>query len=283
MRFQDATGQLLTPLTENQARTARIASLVPSITELLVALGLANQLVARTGFCIHPKSAVENIPKVGGTKDVQLEKLRALKPTHCLVNVDENTLEIVTSMREFVPQVIVTHPCSPQDNIALFELLGEVFHQRERSLALCTALTQALNAAATLRAQLPPRKVLYLIWREPWMTITRDTYISQMLALVNWHSLPAVKGGDGLRTPGAARYPTIDWTEAWLGDIEEVLLSSEPYRFTQNHCDEVKQLMTKHAPQAPQPRVRLIDGELCSWYGPRAIDGIHYLQNLAQQ
>jgi ABC-type Fe3+-hydroxamate transport system substrate-binding protein len=280
MRFQDATGQLLTPLTENEARTARIASLVPSITELLVTLGLTDQLVARTGFCIHLKAAVEKIPKVGGTKDVQLEKLRALKPTHCIVNVDENTFETVSSLREFVPQVIVTHPCSPQDNLALFELLGSVFHQREKAHTLCTALTQALNAAEALRAQLPPRKVLYLIWREPWMTVARDTYISQMLALVNWHSLPAVNGGDGLHTLGAARYPKLDWSEAWLSEIEEVLLSSEPYSFTQNHCDEVKQLMKKHAPQA---RVRLIDGELCSWYGPRAIDGIHYLQNFAQQ
>jgi ABC-type Fe3+-hydroxamate transport system substrate-binding protein len=280
MRFQDATGQLLTPLTDSEARTARIASLVPSITELLVALGLADQLVARTGFCIHPKAAVEKIPKVGGTKDVQLEKLRALRPTHCIVNVDENTLETVSSLREFVPQVIVTHPCSPQDNLALFELLGSVFHQREKARTLCTALTQALNAAEALRAQLPPRKVLYLIWREPWMTVARDTYISQMLALVNWHSLPAVSGGDGLHTLGAARYPKLDWSEAWLSEIEEVLLSSEPYSFTQNHCDEVKQLMKRHAPQA---RVRLIDGELCSWYGPRAIDGIHYLHNLAQQ
>lgn len=280
MRFQDATGQLLTPLTESEARTARIASLVPSITELLVTLGLADQLVARTGFCIHPRAALEKIPKVGGTKDVQLGKLRALKPTHCLVNVDENTLDTVAALREFVPQVIVTHPCSPQDNLALFELLGGLFHQRERARALCTALTQALNTAAALRAQLRPRKVLYLIWREPWMTIARDTYISHMLALVNWHSLPAVDGGDGLRTPGAARYPKLDWTEAWLCEVEEVLLSSEPYCFTQNHRDEVKQLMKKHAPQA---RVRLINGELCSWYGPRAMDGIHYLQKLAQQ
>ena len=112
------------------------------------------------------------------------------------------------------------------------------------------------------------------------MTVARDTYISQMLALVNWHSMPIFNGGDGLQTAGSARYPTLDWTEDWLRDVDEVLLSSEPYSFKQTHCDEVQHLIKKHAPKA---RVRLIDGELCSWYGPRAIDGIHYLQNLAQQ
>ena len=91
--------------------TPRIASLVPSITELLVDLGLAPWIVARTGFCIHPREVVRTIPKVGGTKYVQLEKLERLAPTHVVVNVDENTRETVEALRRFVPEVVVTHPC----------------------------------------------------------------------------------------------------------------------------------------------------------------------------
>ena len=91
----------------------RIASLVPSLTELLVALGLCEHIVARTGFCIHPADAVAGIAKVGGTKDVNLVKLRRLAPTHVLINIDENRLDTAQALREFVPQVIVTHPRTP--------------------------------------------------------------------------------------------------------------------------------------------------------------------------
>ena len=90
--------------------TPRIASLVPSLTELVVALGLRERLVARTGYCIHPAAALAGVPKVGGTKQVNLAKLRRLAPTHVLVNVDENRAETVAALREFVPHIIVTHP-----------------------------------------------------------------------------------------------------------------------------------------------------------------------------
>ncbi len=99
----------------------RIASLVPSLTELIVALGLREQLVARTGYCIHPAAELADVPKVGGTKDVNLARLRRLAPTHVLVNVDENRAETVEALREFVPHIVVTHPCAPEDNLALVD------------------------------------------------------------------------------------------------------------------------------------------------------------------
>lgn len=91
----------------------RIASLVPSATETLAALGLGPSLVARKGFCIHPADAVKHVPKVGGTKDVNLARLRAIAPSHVVVNVDENRRETADALREFVPHVIVTYPRSP--------------------------------------------------------------------------------------------------------------------------------------------------------------------------
>src|SRR2546423_2514235 len=94
----------------------RIASLVPSLTELLFALMLGPYVVARTGFCVHPKPDVARVPKIGGTKDPDLARLAALAPTHLIVNIDENRRETVEAAREFVPNIVVTHPSNPIDN-----------------------------------------------------------------------------------------------------------------------------------------------------------------------
>lgn len=255
----------------------RIASLVPSVTELLVALGLAPHLVARTGFCIHPREVVSAVPKVGGTKDVNLPKLRALAPTHVVVNVDENELATVEALREFVPHVVVTHPCAPQDNIELYrqmvEWFGNVPGVRERAEALQAELDAQLRLAASHRW--PERRVLYCIWRDPWMTVARDTYISRMLALVNWQTLPSVEGGPS----GAARYPVFDGSEDWIASVDEVLLSSEPYRFGNQHLDEVRAWLGRRGWQGA---VRRVDGEMLSWYGARAPQGVAYLCGLAR-
>jgi len=250
----------------------RIASLVPSLTELLLALGLRQHVVARTGFCIHPAAEVVNLPKVGGTKDVNLAKLKGLAPTHVLVNVDENRLETVEALREFVPEIVVTHPQTPQDNLVLLEqmvaLFGYLPGVTERAAALSEQLQQELQACAA--QTWPEQRVLYLIWREPWMTVATDTYIARMLAQVNWHTWPQVIGG----AHGAARYPALTGNEPWLAGVQRVLLSSEPYAFNASHLPLAKGL-------CPQATVQLVDGELLSWYGPRAGAGLAYLRGLA--
>ena len=258
--------------------TPRIASLVPSLTELLVGLGLGQHIVARTGFCIHPADAVKNIPKVGGTKDVNLAKLRKLAPTHVLINVDENRLDVAQALREFVPHVLVTHPRTPLDNLALIDQMVEAFGDafadaagvKHRAASLRQDFQQAWDATTSIPS--PEQRVLYLIWRDPWMTVARDTYIANMLASVNWKTLPNVTGGDH----GAARYPTLSGIEPWLRNIDRVLLSSEPYRFSAYHMAEAQRL-------CPQATVQLIDGELLSWYGPRAAAGLRYLNDLRRQ
>jgi ABC-type Fe3+-hydroxamate transport system substrate-binding protein len=250
----------------------RIASLVPSATETLVALGLGPRLVARTGFCIHPAEVVAAVPKVGGTKDVNLEKLKKLAPTHVVVNVDENRLDTAEALRTFVPEVIVTHPRRPEDNLALFEQLRAAFADQpgvdERAAALSAEFSAAL---ARCRAQASPgERVLYLIWREPWMTVARDTYIATLLAEVGWRTWPAVQGGEH----GAGRYPALSGAEPWLADIDRVLLSSEPYRFGPAHAAEAQAL-------CPQARVQLVDGELLSWWGARGAAGLDYLREIS--
>ncbi len=254
------------------AAVPRIASLVPSLTELVVALGLGAHLVARTGYCVHPAAALRAVPKVGGTKDVNLAKLRRLAPTHVLVNVDENRLDSVAALRAFVPEVIVTHPCAPEDNLALIEQLraafGGVPGVEARAATLRAEIAHEL--AATTPAGREVTTVLYLIWREPWMTVARDTYLSQMLARIHWRTLPAAFGGE----TGAARYPVLRGDEPWLRSVQRVLLSSEPYRFDASHLAQAQAL-------CPQAQVQLVDGELLSWYGPRAAAGLRYLRALA--
>jgi ABC-type hemin transport system substrate-binding protein len=254
----------------------RIASLVPSLTELVVALGLREHLVARTGFCIHPAEALREVPKVGGTKDVKLDALRRFRPTHVIVNVDENRADTVQAILAWPaaerPQLLVTHPQSPEDNLALLDqfvaAFGDVQGVRTRAQALREALGREL--ALTRAAAWPAQGVLYLVWRAPWMTVARDTYIARMLAMVNWHTWPAVQGGER----GAARYPVVGGDEPWLAQVEQVLLSSEPYPFGPAHVGEAQAL-------CPHARVRLVDGELISWYGPRAAEGLRYLRTLA--
>jgi ABC-type Fe3+-hydroxamate transport system substrate-binding protein len=252
--------------------TPRIVSLVPSVTELLAALGLAPCLVARTGYCVHPAELLALVPKVGGTKDVNLAKLARQAPTHAIVNVDENRRETVDALRAFGCEVLVTHPCGPEDVSALIAQMvaafGHVAGVAERAAAIDAELRAELAATqAQGRAEVP---VLYLIWRQPWMTVARDTYIARLLARVNWRTLPAVEGGQ----QGAARYPALTGHEPWLGEVRELLLSSEPYAFNEGHLLEAQAL-------CPNARARLVDGELLSWYGPRTAAGLRYLRGLA--
>ena len=260
-------------MSREKPAAVRIASLVPSLTELVVALGLGERLVARTGWCIHPAAALARVPKVGGTKTVNLAKLRRLAPTHVLVNVDENRRETVEAIRAWgdaAPEIVVTHPLGPEDNLALVAQLAAVFvGLADVTAAASLQAALARELAATRPDGRPEQKVLYLIWHEPWMTVARDTYLSRMLARIGWLTLPAVEGG----TAGAARYPPLAGDEPWLGSVERVLLSSEPFAFEARHVAAAQAL-------CPGARVQGVDGELLSWYGARAVAGLAYLRAL---
>ncbi len=263
MPLQDALGCVHPPA----GPEARIVSLVPSLTELLFALDLGAQVVGRTGFCIHPADPVRSVPKLGGTKDVDVDALRQLAPTHVLLNIDENEQPLFETLQQFVPHVVVTHPIEVEDNFALYALLGGLFGRQPQAEALAAALRAELLACA--RASWRWRRVLYLIWRNPWMTVGQRTYIARMLAQVR---LTAVA------PPGDDRYPTLELPGFGPDRFDAVLLSSEPYRFGPRHVDEL----------AAQPwlagrPVLLIDGEMTSWYGARAIDGLRYLRAFRDQ
>ena len=264
MKLVDALGVEHRPLARTE--TPRIVSLVPSLTELLCDLGLVDALVGRTGFCIHPAATVRGIAKVGGTKNVNVEKIRKLAPTHLIVNIDENEKPTVDALAAFIPAVIVTHPLDPRDNLGLYRLLGGIFGADEAAARLCAAFEQEYAALAALPPR-PLQRVLYCIWQDPWMTVSRDTYIARMLALAGMQQWQAAGG--------QSRYPVFNWSDALANEIDEVLLSSEPYRFTEDHVDAIERQTGKPA--------RLVDGEMMSWYGSRAIAGLRYLRALRQE
>lgn len=240
---------------------ARIVSLVPSITELLFTLGLGDQVVARTHYCVHPQPAVATLPSVGGPKKINLSHLRALRPSHIVLNIDENPKELADQLAEYVPHIIVTHPLAPEDNLALYRLLGGIFQRMAEAEQLAAAFERALQAVRS--TSWPKRRVLYLIWRSPWMGVSRDTYISRTLALIGWETLP---------TESATRYPALELNPTLLDSADWVLFSSEPYRFQATDLEAFARDYN-----CPLEKLRLIDGEMTSWYGSRAIEGLAYL------
>ena len=246
---------------------ARVVSLVPSITELLFYLGLADRVVGRTRFCVHPQGAVAGVPRVGGTKKLRIDKLRALRPSHVIVNIDENREEDMARIAEFTPHIVVTHPLVPDDNLALYRLVGGIFGKQREAEGLCAAFQRARDELLDAAARWPLRRVLYLIWRDPWMTVSQDTYISQMLALANWKTI--------CHDP-RNRYPQVRPDEHLLADTDIVLFSSEPFPFKPAHVDELRKLTGDTGTPC-----EFIDGEMTSWYGNRAVEGLRYLREFA--
>jgi ABC-type Fe3+-hydroxamate transport system substrate-binding protein len=248
-------------------QAARIVSLVPSVTELLFDLGLGAQTVGRTAFCVRPRPAVKKAKSVGGTKQVNFAKLKALDPTHVVVNIDENPKGMVDAIAALGPAIVVTHPIEVEDNLRLYRLIGAVFGRAAEADALAARFAERLAALKARAARWPEKRVLYMIWRSPWMTVSADTYIARMLALANWRTL----GHDP-----KVRYPTIDMTDALLAAADLVLFSSEPFPFKESHIEEFRRAFPGHAAKA-----RPIDGQLVSWYGSRAVAGLDYIGDLA--
>ena len=221
-----------------------------------------------------PRAAGDRYSEVG-TKDVNIEKIRRLAPTHLVVNIDENEKPTVDTLSSFIPNVIVTHPVSPLDNLPLFRLMGAVFGCENQAEILCSQFEAALaslqqrlhlHQASQRQSRAQSNRVLYCIWQDPWMTVSSDTYIARMLELIGWQHWVS---------DSPARYPVFQWNEALIDNIDEVLLSSEPYRFTDQHVDALERQLGKP--------VRLVDGEMLSWYGNRSIQGLAYLAKLIEE
>ncbi|MGD8428175.1 MAG: helical backbone metal receptor, partial [Balneolaceae bacterium] len=223
----------------------RIISLVPSLTELLFALGLEAQLVGRTRFCVHPKGKVEEIPIVGGTKNPRLDKIRDANPDYIIANKEENRPEDIKDLMAEC-KVNVTDIATIEDALITIHELGRDLGVTEKADRLISQIQEPLEA----RPDEPELRTAYLIWRDPWMTVGKDTYIHDVMK--HWN-LVNVFGGQ-------TRYPKFELPELKSYNPDLVLLSSEPYPFGEKHVDQVEKI-------CPAARILLVEGEWFSWYG----------------
>ena len=236
----------------------RIISLVPSQTELLFDLGVGARVVGVTKFCIHPKGARKSAAIIGGTKQFDFEKIAALQPDLIIGNKEEN-------YPAGIEQLAADFPVWLSDIVTLADARRMI--RDVGALVNATAAAEALDAeiAAGFRASLPgpgPR-VLYLIWRGPWMGAGAGTFIHEMLTAGGFLNVLAAR----------ARYPELTAADITALRPEVVLLSSEPYPFKQKHLAELAAL-------CPGAHVELVDGEPFSWYGSRLRHTPAYLRRL---
>ncbi len=265
----DARGRSFIP----RERPLRVVSLVPSITELLFALGLGtDEVVGRTKFCVHPAQLVPEVTVVGGTKTVHPDRVRALAPDLVIANIDENMRESIEEIDGWDggPDVFVTHPLTVDDALLMIRDLGMLLSATDRSGPLLADIAAA-RAAVTRPSH---QSALYLIWRQPYMTVSPETYIHSMLHEAGYRHVIDEDWLD-LRFPegdSARRYPEIGIADIAALQPAHILLSSEPFPFTEKHIDELRQLLRAVAPDwAETVSIRIVDGELYSWYGSRML------------
>lgn len=238
----------------------RIVSLVPSQTELLVDLGLRDHLIGITKFCVHPESLRNEITVVGGTKKVNLEKIKALKPDIIICNKEENTEEIVLNCSD-ICSVWVSDIYTIQDCLNMITKLGQLFNVQDKALAINRSIKSASQDFVGFIQDKPTRSVAYLIWKDPYMIAGQNTFINELLQLNNFQNFNCKSN---------QRYPQIQLEE--LDKAELILLSSEPYPFKASDVQILKNALNKE--------VRLVDGEYFSWYGSRLKDAFSYFKTL---
>ena len=240
----------------------KIISLVPSQTELLYHLGLENEVIGITKFCIHPNNWFTTKTRIGGTKNIDIEKIQLLKPTLVIANKEENVKEQVEALQAFT-KVIVTDVNTLQDATEMIETIGNLTNTTIQAQSITKKInTEFINLSNTLIAS-ETIKVAYLIWKNPYMTIGGDTFIHNMISTCNFTNVFAHK----------RRYPITTINEIEQLQPHFVFLSSEPYPFKEKDIIELQL-------QLPHSKIIIVDGEMFSWYGSRLIEAAKYLAQL---
>lgn len=235
----------------------RIISLVPSITELLHDLGLVGEVVGLTKFCIHPKPWVQTKTRVGGTKKVNFEKIKALEPDLIIGNKEENTKEDIEALEKDY-NVLMTDVNTFGEALEMITLIGEACNREQESLLLINQLTN-LQKATTNSAKIP---AIYLIWKDPYFAVGSQTFIDSMMELAGFENIII-----------ESRYPEITLEKIDKASPKLLLLSTEPYPFDKKHLKEIKLKLKTTIPA-------LVDGEMFSWYGSRLIQSFEYFKQL---
>jgi ABC-type Fe3+-hydroxamate transport system substrate-binding protein len=238
----------------------RIVSLVPSQTELLFDLGLDEKIVGVTWFCVHPKDRVKSKAKIGGTKNIKIDKIRELQPDLIIANKEENEREHIEELAAEFP-VWVSDISTVEDAVRMIRELGTITGMP----AAADKYAQTVRQEFMTLEKAPARRTLYLIWREPYMSIGNDTFIHHILSRIGLENVCGEQ----------TRYPELDADQIKELNPELILLSSEPYPFTEKHIAELEAIL-------PEARVKLVDGEMFSWYGSRLVKAVPYLNSFVQ-
>ena len=256
--FIDQTGRSVSIINTPK----RIISLVPSQSELLFDMGLNEEVVGITKFCIHPDGWFRNKIRVGGTKQVKMEIIHPLEPDLIIANKEENLKEQIKELEMNYP-VWVSDVNNLEDAYLMIEQIGVITGKEKTAGNIVTRIRQVFNQ---LKSESSKAKAAYLIWQNPYMTAGGDTFIHSMMEYAGFENIFRHK----------TRYPEVEINEIKAQDCKLLLLSSEPYPFKQKHIEE---LQTK----LPGTRVMLVDGEMFSWYGSRLLKAPEYFVNLRQQ
>ena len=237
----------------------RIISLVPSITETLFDFGLnPDQIVGRTKFCIHPEEKIKSVEMIGGTKNLNIEKIKALKPDLIIGNKEENTKEQVEIlMKEF--KVWITDIQNLEDNRNFISELGYILQQQTVAEKI-NYETEEIFSEFEIENR---RKAAYLIWKNPYMTVGSDTFIHDIMKKLGFENI----------FRNRLRYPAITSDE--LQNADYILLSSEPFPFREKHAEELKKIL-------PETKIILVDGEAFSWFGTRPSKSGAYYRSLLE-
>lgn len=240
----DQTGRLV----NFDAIPERVVCLVPSITELLFDFGLKNRIVGRTKFCIHPKKDVINTSKIGGTKNISVEQIKALKPDLVICSKEENIKEQVYQL-ESTCAIWVTDVKDLVSELQMLNDLAKIFNVQQGVINEIKTKSKSVLRKLTKQTQ---QTCLYLIWKGPYISIGNDTYINSVLEEINYKNV----------LKNSSRYPTITISE--INDLKPdiIFLSSEPFPFRQKDIEELS-VFVKHS------KIRLVNGEFYSWYGSR--------------
>lgn len=239
----------------------RIISLVPSQTELLYDLGLEEEVIGITKFCIHPETWFRNKTRVGGTKTIHIDKIRELQPDLIIANKEENVKEQIEALAQDFP-VWISDVNNLEEALDMIEQIGIITNRNQCATDLAKQIEQAFINFKS-QTQNPKLRTAYLIWKDPYMTISGDTFIHHILTQAGFDNIFAAQ----------QRYPETSINELQALNCELLLLSSEPYPFKQKHIDELQALL-------PHTKILLVDGEAFSWYGSRLLHTPAYLQQL---
>jgi ABC-type Fe3+-hydroxamate transport system substrate-binding protein len=256
----------------------RIVSLVPSQTELLYDMGLADEVVGQTLFCIHPKEMHEIKPRVGGTKNFKLDKIKALNPDLIIGNKEENDKEKIEELAKYFP-IWMSDIQTLGDALDMIGKVGELVGKEGEAKKIVDSIQvsfEELEAgnggfsfaqSPILETKNKKLKVGYFIWRKPWMAAGNTTFIDDMLNRL---------GMENAFRNETSRYPEIDEHKLQSSNLDLILLSSEPYPFSEKHMEELTVL-------CPKAQILLVDGELFSWYGSRLVHSVRYFKELLER